>query len=228
LDIGCGRGRVAAHFCKETGSSVYGINIDTVQIGNAIQNAKEKGLSNKLNFQIRNYNDPLPFEDNFFDAVYQIQVFTYAKDYDKLFAEIYRVMKPGAKLTMLDWVALDKFDKDNKYHQELFKKTKILIGAVRTPTPKEYCDHFENVGFKVLEHREASVIENQADLIAKADYYFTTAQFIINLLVTIKILPQHMKTLFDRFTKYADCFVESNRLGLFTSSYQFTVQKPLY
>eukprot|EP01091_Cochliopodium_minus_P000682 TRINITY_DN1059_c1_g1_i3.p1 TRINITY_DN1059_c1_g1~~TRINITY_DN1059_c1_g1_i3.p1 ORF type:complete len:271 (-),score=64.95 TRINITY_DN1059_c1_g1_i3:28-840(-) len=133
LDIGCGRGRIAAHCCSETGAKVYGINIDRTQIENAKEYASKKGLSEELNFQIRNYNDPLPFPDNYFDAVYQVQAFTYAKDYEKLFSEISRVMKPGAKMSYLDWVSLDNYDPNSEYHENLLKRIKPMIGAVRTP-----------------------------------------------------------------------------------------------
>jgi ubiquinone/menaquinone biosynthesis C-methylase UbiE len=39
---------------------------------------------------------PFPFPDEYFDAVYNNVAATYAVDKDKYFAEIKRVLKPGA------------------------------------------------------------------------------------------------------------------------------------
>ena len=44
-------------------------------------------MGHRLNFVQGNYNDPLPFEDETFDALYQVQVLTYTIDPVKLFKE---------------------------------------------------------------------------------------------------------------------------------------------
>jgi sterol 24-C-methyltransferase len=49
---------------------------------------------------------PLPFEDQSMDAVYQVQVFSYSKDLEKLFSDIYRILKPGGRVACLDWFRL--------------------------------------------------------------------------------------------------------------------------
>ena len=48
-------------------------------------------MNHRLNFVHGNYNDPLPFEDETFDALYQVQVLTYTVDPVKLFQEALRV-----------------------------------------------------------------------------------------------------------------------------------------
>ena len=44
-------------------------------------------MNDRLNFVHGNYNDPLPFEDETFDALYQVQDLTYTVDPVKLFKE---------------------------------------------------------------------------------------------------------------------------------------------
>lgn len=226
LDMGCGRGRIAAHIASETSASVYGFNVDPNQVANARQFAKMQGLSDKLNFTVSNYNDPFPYSDGFFDAMYHVQAFSYAKDKEEVCAEIFRVLKPGGMVSFLDWVALPKYDHNNAHHVDLLKRVKPLIGAVETPTPEELSSALENVGFKVTFSGDVSVNDHQADLIQKADTFFCVLKGLVNLLVWIRILPRHFKVLFDRFTKDGDAFVEADRLGLFTTSYQTIARKP--
>jgi Methylase involved in ubiquinone/menaquinone biosynthesis len=72
LDLGCGRGRVAAHMARYSGAHVTGLNIDPNQIAQARTFTEERGLSNT--FVVQDFNSlPLPFEDETFDAFYQIQ-----------------------------------------------------------------------------------------------------------------------------------------------------------
>lgn len=227
LDVGCGRGRIAAHVSQLSGAHVYGINIDRNQIENAIQNAAALGLPDKLSFQVSNFNDPLPFEDNFFDGLYQVQVLTYAKDKVALFKEMFRVMKPGAKLSFLDWVKLPRYDPANAHHRELISRVKPLIGAVDTPSPDELNEALRQAGFEVLRSENASVGGYQAGLIEKADTFYRMLQRMINTLVALRILPLHFRVLFDRLTKDGDAFIEADRLGIFTTSHQTIAQKPL-
>jgi sterol 24-C-methyltransferase len=51
--------------------------------------------------------------------MYHIQAFSYAADLDSLFAEIFRVLKPGSKISFADWFLLPGFDPKNKDHQYL-------------------------------------------------------------------------------------------------------------
>jgi len=226
LDVGCGRGRVLAHVAQTTGArELHGLNIDETQLSNAKRYAKEQGF-NHLHYHHGNFNDPLPFPDQSFDALYQIQVLTYAKDKKALFSEMFRVMKPGAKLSFLDWVKTDAYDASNKKHQDILKAVKPLIGAVDTPSGEELKSVLEEVGFNVTFSADISKNGHQADLIQSADTFFNIVTNLVNFLVLVKLLPAHFQVLLDRFIKDGDKFIEGDRMGLFTTSYQTIAQKP--
>jgi len=226
LDMGCGRGRVAAHVAAITKAEVHGFNIDDVQLESAKKFAKINALTGRCKFLKANLNDAFPFDDASFDALYQIQVLTYAKDKEKVFAEMFRVLKPGAKLSFLDWVQLDGYDASNAHHRSLVARVKPLIGAIDTPTPHEIKEKLENVGFRVLSSQDASVNGHQAVLIENADKFYNRAKKIINILVTCKLLPAHFNVLFERLTKHGEAFIEADSLGLVTTSFQTIAEKP--
>lgn len=201
MDVGCGRGRVAGHVAKETGCSVYGLNIDKTQLERAEEFRKANpDLADRLQFKQGSFNDEFPFPDEFFDALYQIQVLTYARSLEEVSKEMFRVLKPGAKVSFLDWVSLDGYNPDNSLHQDLISRVKPLIGAVTTPSPKDFERGLEKAGFKILFSGDASLNGHQYPLIEKACFFYETFNVLINTLVYLG-LPKHLKTLFDRLTK---------------------------
>jgi cyclopropane-fatty-acyl-phospholipid synthase len=97
LDIGCGWGSFAQHAAREYGVRVLGITLSPPQAELATQRAKEAGLGDKVEFQVRDYRD-LPGEE--FDAVSSIGMVEHvgSRNIDAYMANILRVLKPGGRL----------------------------------------------------------------------------------------------------------------------------------
>jgi sterol 24-C-methyltransferase len=225
LDLGCGRGRVAAHMASISGAQVTGINIDPNQIGQAIAFNEEKGLSNR--FVIQDFNSlPLPFADQEFDAFYQIQALSLCKDLKALFKEIFRVLRPGAKVSLLDWVSLPAYDPENPEHAELMGRVKPLIGAVGTPTPQILGEALEEAGFVVIKSENASIDGLQAPLIDKVDVYFRAMRQLILVGVKLRMLPHHFKMLINRLCLDGQAFVKMDKMRLISTSYWVVARKP--
>ena len=225
LDLGCGRGRVAAHISMLTGASVTGLNIDLDQVASAVAFNKERQLQNE--FVRADFNDlPLPFPDAHFDGFYQIQAFSLCKDIGKMCKELHRVLKPGARLSLLDWAQLDAYNDQDPSHRHLMRRIKPLIGAIGTPTPKSLAAALEIAGFRVLQMSNASINGLQSPLIERADGYFRAARIATLGLVKLEILPAHFKTLFNRLTQNCDAFVQADRARLITTSYHWLAEKP--
>lgn len=225
LDLGCGRGRVAAHMAQLSGAQVTGLNIDPNQVAQARAFNDELHLQN--NFIIQDFNDlPLPFADGTFDAFYQIQALSLCRDLPTLFREIYRVLKPGARFSLLDWASLPAYDSQNPQHSELMRRVKPLIGAVGTPTPESLEMALEGSGFALLRSDNASIDGLQAPLIERVDLYFRAIRHIILGLVTVRALPRHFKTLINRLCLDGEAFVKMDTQRLATTSYRIIAQKP--
>lgn len=226
LDMGCGRGRVANHVATHTGAHVTGINIDLDQLESAKKYAQLKGMSDKCNFKQHDINDlPFPFEDNSFDALYHIQVFSLSKDLKKLFTELHRILKPGGRLSCLDWVVLDQYNPNNAHHVNLMRKIKPLIGAIGNPTVDQYTGLLKEAGFDIIISENPSIDALQAPLVENADRFFTRVYKSVKFLVRCKLLPAHFEPLFDRLTQDGEALVEADRLRIVTTCYQIVAQK---
>lgn len=227
MDIGCGRGRIANHMASHTGAHVIGMNIDADQVASARRFAIGKNMAHQCEFKIHDMNNlPLPYADNSMDAGYQVQAFSLSKNLEKLFADLYRILKPGGKMACLDWFRLDKYDPKNPEHAELMRRIKPLIGAIGTPSIEEFTRAMEKAGFKVIINENASINGLQAPLIENADKMFTFLNRLINGCVRCKILPKHFELLFNRLTKDGEAFVEADRKGLVTTCHYIVGQKP--
>ena len=136
------------------------------------------------------------------------------------------MLKPGAKLSFLDWVQLPDYNETDAYHLELLKKVKPLLGAVWTPKVSDFTGPLQEEGFHILSSQEASITGGQYALIEKARSFFEATGMLLRALAKLHLIPRHFVTLFDRLTQDGEAFMESDRLGLFTTSWQIVAQKP--
>lgn len=224
LELGCGRGRISAHTARETGAFVYGMNIDPSQIANAQSYAEHTGLGNRTDFRVQSFNDmPFPFPDEYFDASYQVQAFSYALDKEALFKEIYRVLKPGAKFSYLDWVLLDNYEEGNKEHEKAIRHLTPLLGAVDTVHYKEVEDAIKKAGFKILLSEEASRGEKgiQGPLIQSERETFAWLGTFSKY-----FLPKRFTMMLERMDEGVQTFIDVDAMRLGTTSYQIVIEKP--
>jgi SAM-dependent methyltransferase len=102
LDIGCGVGGPARHLAIQHGCNVYGLDITPEYIEAAASLNRSLGIFHyPIHFVVGDATS-LPLRDLLFDVVW-IQVAT-ANIYKKhnLYSEVYRILKPGGRLVMLD------------------------------------------------------------------------------------------------------------------------------
>jgi sterol 24-C-methyltransferase len=226
LELGCGKGRVAAHLASLSRAHITAINIDQGQLTNALKFAKKNNLSHHCQFINADFNDlPLPFDDNSFDCMYEIQALSLSKNLKMLFRELNRVVKPGGKISLLEWVRMPNYNPDDPHHVDLMRRVKPLIGAIGTPSPKEYETLLQDAGFDVLVSEEPSLNKGQGPLINKASYNYNAIAKIIHFCVKFKLLPQYFTLLFDRLRQGGKAFREAEKLGLVTTSYHIVAQK---
>eukprot|EP00727_Mastigamoeba_balamuthi_P013624 m51a1_g8885 putative s-adenosyl-methionine-sterol-c- methyltransferas (347) ;mRNA; f:658403-659833 len=229
LDVGCGRGRIAAHVASMLdGVHVSGINLDPSQIANARENAVSLGLAERLDFTIGDYNEPLPWPDAAFDGAYNVQALTYVRDGDlrPLCRELFRVLKPGARFSTTDWVKLPAYDEANADHRQLMRRCKALIGAVNTPRPEDFENALRGAGFVVEYSGIPSKDGLQAGLVLRACSHYQLVSKMVHGCVAVRLLPQHFAQLLDRFNQDGDSLVKGDEMRLWTTVYQVVARKP--
>jgi len=141
LDIGCGLGGPDFHLARKHGANTTGIDLEPQLIESAQKMAKEKGLQSQCAF-ILVEPGPLPFPDQHFDLVISSGAFTQIADKRGLFADCYRVLRPGGMVSSYEWTKTEGTISEDMEH---FFKMEGLTYALETP--ETYQELYQSAGF---------------------------------------------------------------------------------
>lgn len=226
LDVGCGKGRIAHHVAMYSGATVFGFNIDATQIQSAEEYARRCGLLGKqLHFEVRDFHKGFPYADSSFDAVYQIgAVPAYCKrqelvDYAR---EVFRVLKPGGRMSSLDYHLLPAYDPSNPHHRHLRKKFKPVMVAVHDHTVDEMLQALQTAGLHVRSHGAAGAAIPLVEGEAK---YFQAMQRAFVFLGKIRVLSPAFGVVLQKINQGGDALVSGEKLGLLNMNYNFIAEK---
>lgn len=152
LDLGCGRGNdtiQAAILAGPEGKAV-GLDITMAMIDIAHANSENAGVGNA--WFVKGNIEELPFGEAVFDAVMSNCVINHAGSKEKVFNEIYRVLKPGGRFVISDAVTKNPLPPEVKNSPEAWAQ--CFGGAI---TEKEYLKSIRGAGFcgiQILGRRE--------------------------------------------------------------------------
>jgi arsenite methyltransferase len=142
LDLGSGAGLDCFFAAKKVGETghVMGVDMTPEMIERATASAKRMGITN-VEFR-QGYLEDLPVEGNMVDVIISNCVINLSPDKSRVFAEAFRVLKPGGKLAVSDIVTDSPLPETIK--QSLSAWAGCVAGAVEA---KEYIGMMEAVGF---------------------------------------------------------------------------------
>lgn len=104
LDVGCGIGGPTLNLAEMSGARVTGVNVVERQVQIARERAAERGLSDRVRFEVADAMS-LPFPDASFEAVVVFESGCYMPDKARFYRECARVLRPGGRFLGIDWMA---------------------------------------------------------------------------------------------------------------------------
>ncbi|KAI8004552.1 24-methylenesterol C-methyltransferase 2 [Camellia lanceoleosa] len=156
VDVGCGVGGPMRAIASHSRAKVAGITINEYQVNRARLHNKKAGLDDLCDVVCGNFLE-MPFDNDSFDGAYSIEATCHAPKLEEVYAEVFRVLKPGALYVSYEWVTTEKFNGDDQEHVE------VIQGIERgdaLPGLRSYADiaaTAEKVGFEVVEEKDLAV-----------------------------------------------------------------------
>lgn len=243
IDVGCGIGGPMRRVVREAGVRVVGVNNNEIQLSRAKSLNAEAGIDHMVDYFAGSFMNMSEFADNTFDAGYAIESTCYAPDKAAAFAEIYRVLKPGALFWGQEMCMTDRYDPADKGHQTI--KRDLMQGIVlnKIATMDEVNGALETAGFQVIEARDRGVDENEPitpwyqpmealhGTIGNAIYRMPLGRKLFmgisRLFETLRVFPKGSTEVVSMLDRIAGAYTAGGKAGIFTPLYCFLARKPL-
>ena len=243
IDVGCGIGGPMRRVIREAGVRVVGVNNNEIQLDNAKSLNAEAGLDHMADYLACNFMDMGAIADDTFDRGYAIESTCHAPDKAGAFAEIYRVLKPGALFWGQEMCMTDKFDPDDNRHRAIKQDLMHGIALKDIATMGEVNRALETAGFQIIEGRDRAVAENglttpwyqpmvtRRKALGTALYRTPLGRkaFIgtSRLVEALGIFPKGSADVVGLMDRTATACVAGGRAEIFTPLYCFLARKPL-
>lgn len=152
LDLGCGLGKFDIYLATNHSVEILGIDPQEKLIKRALNDLEryQKNLKGRVFFQrMRNPNDLKEFPDNSFDIIFSKEALLHVplEVKESYFAEVHRVLKPGGKIVLMDWMRSGPTFSENT--QKMMEMDGIVFQLL---TPLEYQQILEKSGFEKIQH----------------------------------------------------------------------------
>ncbi len=243
VDVGCGIGGPMRRVAREAGVRVIGINSNELQMEKAKSLNLQAGLDHTVDYVTCSFMDMSAIEDGAFDRGYAIESTCHAPDKAGAFAEIYRVLKPGALFWGQEMCLTDRFDPDDSRHRAVKQELMHGIALKEIATMGEVDRALEIAGFQVIEGSDLAVggngpttpwygpMETRRGTVGNALRRTPLGRKAIigasRLAEMVGVFPKgsaHVVRLLDRT---ADAYIAGGKAGIFTPLYCFLARKPL-
>ncbi|KAK7040867.1 Delta(24)-sterol C-methyltransferase [Paramarasmius palmivorus] len=163
LDVGCGIGDPARCIARFTGATVVGINNNDFQLGRARKYTKEAGLEGQVSFVKGDFMKLVEtFGENSFDAVYGIEATCHAPNFEGIYGQIQRVLKPGGVFGVYEWAMTESWDPSIPEHKLCSSGIEFSCGIPEMRPLSKVKEALHNVGFKI--EYAADLADNQDEV----------------------------------------------------------------
>lgn len=227
LDAGCGVGGPMRAIAAHSGANVLGITINDYQVARARSHNKKAGLDSLCEVVCGNFLH-MPFADGSFDGAYSIEATCHAPQLCDVYAEIYRVLKPGKLYVTYEWVTTPLYKAENAEHVEIIHGIEHgdALPGLRSYT--QVVEIAKEVGFEVLEEQDLALPPALPwwERLKMGRFAYYRNHIVIALLSFLGIAPQGVVDVHEMLFKTAAFLSRGGEIGIFTPMHLLVCRKP--
>ena len=169
LDVGCGVGGCDVVLVRDyCAAHVHGIDVERPLLQRCVVRAEQEGLSERLSYE-KVDPGPFPLSNESFDVVFSKDAMIHIEDKQSLFAEVFRVLRPGGLFVASDWMRRDE-EPPGPEAQHWLDTVGLTFGM---HSPPIYLDALEKAGFINCSTKDRNEFVIQA---LQADYALITGE----------------------------------------------------
>ena len=238
LDVGCGVGGPMREIARFSGASVEGVNNNDYQLEKVASHNREAGLSHLCSGFKGDFMN-LGVADETYDAAYQIEATCHAPDKAGAFAEIARVLKPGALFAGYEWCMTHKYDSSDARHQWIKSEIETGDSLPDIASIPETLAALEAAGFELVDSFDAVLTSDSETpwylpLLGETSSLLglrrgrlgrRIARRTIGLLEAVGIAPKGSQEVSQMLGRAAEALIAGGETGIFTPSYFFVARK---
>lgn len=247
LDVGCGVGGPAREIARFADVNVVGLNNNDYQIQRARKYTEKAGLSAQVEFVKGDFMKlDEQFGENTFDAVYAIEATCHAPNFEGIYGQIQKVLKPGGIFGVYEWCMTDAWDPKNPEHKRIAHGIEVGDGIPEMRSIQNARNALKTVGFEILHEEDLAdrgdkipwyypIAGSLRDCQTVWDYFTVarmtkigraTTQAAVKALETLRLVPQGTHAVGASLVTAADALVDGGRTKLFTPMMLFVCRKP--
>jgi SAM-dependent methyltransferase len=159
LEVGSGSGGPAVYLAAARSCHVTGVDINEHGVLNGRALAESRGLSERVQFEVIDASQPLPFPSECFDAVVSNDAMCHIANRVAVLREWHRVLRPGGRILFTDAMVLSGIVS----HEELATRSSIGFYLFLPPGANEAM--LRDAGFAVQAVQD--VTANAAEIAAR-------------------------------------------------------------
>jgi phosphoethanolamine N-methyltransferase len=144
LDVGCGSGGIAVELVERYGAGeVVGIDVEGGVLKRAAELVEARGLQERISLR-KVEPGPLPFEDASFDVVFSKDSMIHIPDKERLFADVFRILRPGGCFVASDWL----ISHDGEPSEDMKAYVALEGLSFGMASPGRYAEALKHAGFR--------------------------------------------------------------------------------
>eukprot|EP00798_Chlamydomonas_sp_ICE-L_P031104 gene31104-6235_t len=229
VDCGCGVGGPMRTIAATSGAHVTGVTINEYQVSRALHHNKTQGVT-PLTSVVRGDFLNMPFEEATFDGAYAIEATCHAPKLEEVYAEIFRVLKPGSKFVSYEWVATKMYDPKNAEHVKIMDEINFGNGLPEMRTWTEAEAAGLTAGFELISSVDLAVASPVCgpwyNRLKMGRWIHFVNHGIVSTLDFFFLAPKGLKDVHHMLVEVARSLIVGGETGIFTPMHMLTFQKP--